>query len=210
MSRVSFLIDGFNLYHSIRTLQQKTRYKAKWLNIHALCKSYLHLFGREAELKDLYYFTAIPFYLEARYPEKIEKQQAYIKCLESFGIQVIKGRFKEKDVYCHRCRSNILKHEEKETDVSIALKMFELCHYDACDVIVVVSGDTDLYPAVEVCERVFEDKKFVFAFPFNRKNKELLKIAPDSFSISKKQYIKHLLPNPVIIGEEKVSKPDSW
>jgi hypothetical protein len=64
---------------------------------------------------------------------------------------------------------------------SFALKMFEVCHYDTCDVVVVVSGDTDLSPAVVTCERVFEKKKFIFAFPFNRKNKELLKIAPDSW-----------------------------
>ncbi|MCK5580259.1 MAG: NYN domain-containing protein [Candidatus Omnitrophica bacterium] len=204
------MIDGFNLYHSIRSLEQKTRYKAKWLNVRSLCESYLSLFGRDAVLQDIYYFTAIPFYLESRYPEKIERHLTYIKCLESLNIKVVRGRFKEKDVYCHRCKSNILKHEEKETDVSIALKMFELCHCDDCDQIVVVSGDTDLFPAVEVCERIFEDKTFLFAFPFNRKNSELARIAPKSFSIGKKQYINNLLSSPFKVGDDEIYKPDSW
>lgn len=211
MKRVSFLIDGFNLYHSIRALKKQTGFVCKWLDIQSLCASYMNLFGREAVLEKVYYFSAIATYLKPQYPQKIIKHEQYIKCLESTGVEVILGRFKNKDVYCHNCKSKILKHEEKETDVYIAIKILELLFNDECDEVVVVSGDTDLGAAAKKALELFPTKKVRFAFPYERKNKELLRIAPDSFSIGKTQYAKHLLPNPVILRDGmEIKKPDNW
>jgi len=104
----------------------------------------------------------------------------------------------------------ILKHEEKETDVAIAVKLFEVCFKSKADIIIIVTGDTDLSPAVKTCKELFPKKRILFAFPFDRKNKELLKLAPDSFSISKKQYINHVLSNPIKIKNQEICKPDKW
>ena len=102
-------------------------------------------------------------------------------------------------------------HEEKETDVALAVKVFEIFHKDECDTIVMVTGDTDLSPAIKKCNELFSDKRIVFCFPFRRKNKELAKLAPSSFSIRKKQYIRNQLPNPVILVDGKeIYKPTSW
>lgn len=211
MRKVAFLIDGFNVYHSILRIKKDTGYSTKWLNLQSLCKSYLHLFGKETALEDIFYFSAIPHHLKEIKPHKIHRHQQYIRCLESTGIQVILGRFKNKDVYCHRCKSMILKHEEKETDVSIAIKLLELFFTNSCDIAVIMSGDTDLSPAIQKCIELFPDKKIIFSFPFARKNKELLKLAPGSFSINKKQYIKHQLPNPFVLGDStEIHKPTSW
>lgn len=104
-----------------------------------------------------------------------------------------------------------LTHEEKETDVSIGIKLLEVGFRDLCDIVVVVSGDTDLAPAAKRFESLFPEKQIVFAFPFDRKNKELLKLAPQSFSISKKQYFRHSFPDPYILSDgTKISKPSSW
>ena len=121
------------------------------------------------------------------------------------------GRFKEKDVFCTKCRSVFLKHEEKETDVAIAVTLVELLFTDKCDTAVIMSGDTDLSPAVAKSKMLFADKKILFAFPYARKNKELFKLAPGSFSISQKQYIRHQFPNPVILKDgSKIYKPSTW
>lgn len=209
MNKTSFLIDGFNLYHSILDLKKTTGYKTKWLDIAALCKSYLYLFGKEARLETIYYFSAIPYYLAN--PDKEQRQTDYILCLKSTGIKVELGRFKGKDVYCPRCDSMILKHEEKETDVAIAVKLLEVCFTDAADNVVILSGDTDLAPAIRSCRQFFPAKKVIFAFPYKRKNKELADLAPDSFSISQKQYIRHQLSNPVILQEgQQIPKPSTW
>jgi uncharacterized LabA/DUF88 family protein len=211
MNKVIFLVDGFNVYHSILRLKRDTGYSTKWLDLASLCKSYIHLFGKDARLEAIYYFSAIPHYLSSSDPDKIQRHENYIRCLESTGVHIELGRFKEKDVFCHRCHSMILKHEEKETDVAIAIKLLEACFTNICDTAVIVSGDTDLSPAIKKCQDLFKDKKIVCAFPFARKNKELATLAPGSFSISKKQYIRHQLPNPVILTDgQKVYKPNSW
>ncbi len=211
MNRVIFLIDGFNLYHSIVELRRDTRYSTKWLDIHALCKSYLHLFGKESTLEKIYYFSALPLYLMTSHPEKIKRHKEYIACLEASGISIELGRFKQKDVFCEKCKSMILKHEEKETDVAIAIKLQEIFLTDACDTAVIVSGDTDLSPAIRSCKKLFKDKKVVFAFPYARKNKELAALAPDSFSLSRNQYIRHQLSDPTTLKDGRViNKPSSW
>lgn len=211
MSKVSFLIDGFNLYHSVLRLKRDTGFNTKWLDITSLCRSCVHLFGKTAVLESVYYFSAVPHYLSQRDPRKIQRHETYLKCLESTGVKVILGRFKEKDTYCPKCRSLFLKHEEKETDVSIGITLLELFFTNVCDVTVVVSGDTDLSPAVKKCQSLFPKKKILFAFPYARKNKELSNLAPGSFSINSKQYIRHQFPNPVAFKDGlKIYKPASW
>ncbi len=211
MNRVIFLIDGFNIYHSILDLKRHAGYSTKWLDLSSLCKSYIHLFGKASRLEEIRYFSAIPYYLTSHNPNKIKRHKNYIECLKSAGIQVELGRFKVKYVYCDKCKAMVLKHEEKETDVTMAITVVEVFLNDLCDTAVIVSGDTDLSPAVRKCQNLFPDKKIVFAFPYARKNKELASLSPDSFSINKKQYIKHQLPNPVILKDgNKIYKPKSW
>ncbi len=211
MNRVIFLIDGFNIYHSTLELRRHTGYCTKWLDLASLMKSYIHLFGKDAQVQAIHYFSAIPYYLSAQDPRKIQRHKDYISCLESSGINVELGRFKVKYVYCDKCKSMVLKHEEKETDVTIAIKVVEIFLKDECDTAVIVSGDTDLSPAIRKCKNLFPAKKIVFCFPYARKNKELASLAPGSFSISKKQYIKHQFPNPAVLKAGKeIYKPKSW
>ena len=192
-------------------MQFKTKFKCKWLNIKELCTSYLHLFGKDAVLAEVYYFSAIPYYMSATKPHRISRHKSYIKCLEDTGVNIELGRFKEKDVYCQKCKSMTLTHEEKETDVAIGIKLLEVGFRDLCDVVVVVSGDTDLAPAAKRFDSLFPEKKIVFAFPFARKNKELLRLAPQSFSISKKQYYRHNFSDPFTLSNgTKIRKPSSW
>ena len=211
MKRVTYLIDGFNLYHSIRSLKWKKGYKCKWLNINALCQTYLSLFGKDATLGQIFYFSAIPYYLASSKPHRIRRHKAYIRCLEDTEVQVNLGRFKEKDVYCQRCSSMTLTHEEKETDVAIGARLVEVCFQGECEVVVIVSGDTDLLPAVKRCQELFPQKEIVFAFPFDRKSRQLERLSPKSFSISKKQYLRHQFSDPYTLTDgTQVSKPSVW
>jgi len=212
MKRVCFLIDGFNLYHSIKDVNKIHGVKAKWLDLHSLCQSYLYQFGKDAILKDIFYFSAYPNHLMNTHPDTIARHKNLIACFEDLGIKVILGRFREKKVYCSSCKTHIIKHEEKETDVAIAVKIIELFHNDDCDLQVIMSGDTDLAPAVRTSISLFPKKQICFAFPFNRKMKELSNLSTlPSFSISWVNYQKHLLPDPYILKSgTSISKPKTW
>lgn len=212
MIRVSFLIDGFNLYHSVKDLDKILGIKAKWLDLKSLCQSYIYLFGKDAVLQDIYYFSAYPNHLSNKRPDTILRHKNFVTCLEDMGINVILGRFKEKKIYCDCCKKIISKHEEKETDVAIAIKIIELFHCDSCDIQVIISGDTDLAPAVKTSLSLFNDKQICFAFPFNREMRELSKLSTlKSFSIGARNYQKHLLPDPFLLTNgQKIPKPTNW
>jgi uncharacterized LabA/DUF88 family protein len=49
----------------------------------------------------------------------------------------------------------------------------EVLMNNECDTVVLVTGDTDLAPAVRTVKRLFPDKTITFIFPYKRKNKEL-------------------------------------
>ncbi len=63
MSRVAFLVDGFNVYHSIREAIKDGSGSSKWLDYHSLCRSYLNVFGRKAHLERVVYFSAYATHL---------------------------------------------------------------------------------------------------------------------------------------------------
>lgn len=213
MNRVVFLVDGFNLYHSLVEAQRDAGGKTtKWLDLGRLCTSYLHIAGHiigcRAELKQIYYFSASPTH---RSQDKIDRHVLYVRCLRATGVDVQLGRFKKKTVRCNRCSRDIITHEEKETDVAIASKLFEICQFDQADITILMTGDTDLAPAVITCKRLFPSKPILFAFPYKRTNAELAKIAPESFSIKLKSCLRCQFPNPLVFPDgSKIHKPSLW
>lgn len=112
---------------------------------------------------------------------------------------------------CPSCGHEYDRYEEKETDVSIALKLLELFITDSCDTVILVTGDTDLAPAVRTAKKLFSSKRVLFAFPYKRKNKELAQLAPRSFEIRKEKYTNHQFPDPYTLPDgSKVNKPSKW
>jgi hypothetical protein len=77
--------------------------------------------------------------------------------------------------------------------------------------IVLVTGDTDLAPAVRIAQRLFPRNDIRFALPYERGTKSLRKIAPKSFRIGKDGYTKHQFPDPFIRKSgRRVAKPSDF
>jgi len=214
-AKVSFIIDGFNLYHSVRKAEQDLNRSTKWLNIKALCQSYLSTIGRHfnvyAVLEKIYYFSAIAYHMQSSDPDVPKRHKLYLRCLEDSGIIIHLSRFKQKQVLCLNCGQKFIKHEEKETDVAIAMKVAELCINDKSDIIVLVTGDTDLAPCIEFVKKYYPEKRIVFAFPYKRTNTQLQQMADFSFRIRAQQYAKYQFSDPYTLSNGKqIKKPLSW
>jgi len=208
MQRTTFLVDGFNLYHSIKDLQRDFGIRTKWLNIRDLCVSLLPLIDKHAGLQNIYYFSAYATHLND--PEVLTRHQNYVSCLEDTGIIAIISRFKAKTIRCPSCGTIIIRHEEKETDVAIAAKLLELFARNACENVVLVTGDTDLVPAVKCARQLFSGCQVFVAFPYGRKNKELAQLT-HSFKIGRARYMAHQFPDPFILKDgTHINKPNSW
>jgi len=139
--RVAAFVDGFNLYHALRDLG---RDHLKWLNLRLLCE---HFARRPAlSLVDVFYFSA---YATWR-PSSYRRHREYVRALQANGVTVVMGRFKGKDRWCWRCQAGWKDHEEKETDVNIALQLLLGGLRGRFDRALLVSGDSDLAPAVRL------------------------------------------------------------
>lgn len=208
--RVSFFIDGFNLYHSIRDVEKVIKSKVRWLDLTSLLSSYLEHLSIDAKLQDIYFFTAIRNHVAKTNPESVQRHQTYIKALESSGIRIIKGKFKRGQNFCKACNKVYEKYEEKETDVHIAIKIIEMAMTNRLDAIVIVSGDTDLIPAVDLVRKYFPDIRLYVIFPYNRKNSAILSRISGSFKLKAESYKRHQLPERIQNQSNLIVKPKSW
>jgi uncharacterized LabA/DUF88 family protein len=212
--RTAFVVDGFNVYHSLvdasRALGLPDERGTKWLDLRGLCQSYLPIFGRRATLAGVYYFSALANHLQQSHPGLTARHRHYTNVLRGTGVEVELGRFKKKFLTCPACLKTIKRHEEKETDVAIAVKVLELFACDAADRVVLMTGDTDLAPAVRTAKRLYPTREVCFAFPWNRKQAELAGLVATCISISREAYRAHQFPDPVVIDGKSYAKPALW
>lgn len=165
MQRVMVFVDGFNLYYGVRT---KYGRRYHWLDVQRLAHN---LIKPHQRLVGVRYFTA-----RVRNDPAAERRQSiYLDALaaNSSNLDIISGRFQEKERTCRACGMTSTGFEEKETDVSIALAILEHGVLDHFDVALLISGDSDLCPAVRALARVCPSKHVVVAFPPARWSAEL-------------------------------------
>jgi uncharacterized LabA/DUF88 family protein len=212
MNRTSFLVDGFNVYHSAKAASTDLSGRStKWLNLQALLSSFLPVIGAGATLEKIYYFSALASHLDAYRAGVTARHRLYLECLQATDVIPVLGRFKYKTVHCRTCTRDNPHYEEKETDVAMSVRLIEILLKDEADTVVIVIGDTDLAPAVRTAAALFPSKQICFAFPYKRKNKELAQLVSKHFQIRKERYLAHQFPDPYVLPSGKrVSKPTGW
>ena len=160
--RTVVYVDGLNFYYGA---VRGTPYK--WLNF----EQYFSLIRQADDLIAIKYFTA-----EVVGPTR-SNQAVFLGALSTLPkVQVFLGRFKTKHIKCefaactHQPADQRVfdKPEEKRTDVNIAVTMVDDAYQDRCDQFVLVSGDSDLVPAVRLIRDRFPSKKIVVYIPAAR------------------------------------------
>lgn len=214
MKRVAFLVDGFNLYHSLVCGQFDSGGRTtKWLDLRGLCASYLPdiagVLRSEVELGGVHYFSAPPNHLSA---DKQSRHRHYMTCLSSTAVDVHLGHFRLKDVRCPTCHAAFQKAEEKETDVAIGVMLLELCHTGRAGAIALVTGDTDLAPAIRCAQKLFAHIPIITLLPYRRVNKELKKLCSGRcFRITLQRYLSHQFADPLRLPDgSSIGKPATW
>jgi len=132
-----------------------------------------------------------PFPLASLFPEpqtrpdhrEVSGFRTYLEVLEASGVRLHVAEFMRKTFACPHCGREIERWEEKETDVSLGVIAVELLHLRACDTLAIVSGDTDLAPAIRAAKRLFPESRLCVVFPYARFNAELQQLADFSFRI---------------------------
>jgi uncharacterized LabA/DUF88 family protein len=199
------LIDGFNVYHPLD--EDKRYHKYKWLNLEALADAFVM---KKDQLDKLYYFTSIAYWSKT----KQKKHLDYIKALKTVSkkIEIVLGKFKKRDVKCRICGEWFKKHEEKQTDVNIAIMLLKLAITNSFDKAIIVSADSDLVPAIKATKEVFPEKQIGVLFPFNSEMTYELKEASDFHSFITKKHLKGCLLDKTIQSENNniLVCPTEW
>jgi len=212
VTRTMFFYDGFNLYHSLeRARLAAPQVPVKWLDLTALAHGHLSSINPDAALAGVHYFTAYAEHFALTKPERLARHRAYVRALTATGVTVHFGHFKPKAVWVESIASYARIWQEKATDVSVVAQVFSQAARNTFDVAVIVSGDADYAPALPVFHELFPTKRLLFAFPFDRKNKELDRAAPASFVLSRESYAQHQFPEAVRLPSGKfVVRPHAW
>ena len=100
---------------------------------------------------------------------------------------------------------------EKGTDVALAMALLREASKGDLDEAVIISGDADYLPAVKVFRQMYPDIGLRFAFPRGRASKELLREAPNSFTLTSAAYLSHRLPERIRLPSGKfLHCPAEW
>lgn len=202
--RMCIYVDGFNLYHGLHDAYGR---KWLWLDLVKLAQT----LRPKNDIVRVKYFTADV----VNESDAASRQATYINALTArypAVFEVIRGHYKSKTKTCRSCGSTWQHHEEKETDVNIALHVLKDALDGACESALVVSADSDLGPAVKMVRDAKPDYFIAAAFPPNRYSADLHHLMPSSFHINKNKVRTSQLP-PTVVGrapDKTYSRPPKW
>jgi uncharacterized LabA/DUF88 family protein len=202
MIRVAAFIDGFNLYHAVSDLHKP---HLKWLDLRKVLHNFLD--PSIHSLDAVYYFSAYATWLADAH----NRHQSYVAALEHSGVIPVMGNFKEKQRGCNKCGTGWIGHEEKESDVNLAIHMLRCAYRDEYDEAFLITGDSDIAPSVKMIKGDFPSKKIKLITPPGRwQSKELGAIADKCAKIKDIHLERSLFPEHIIDpanGNIIVSRP---
>lgn len=171
--RILALIDDFNYYHKLKEYQDKYNTCVKWLDYRSLVESWL---GEEDDKDnvEIIYFSAIATWRGAA---SVLRHKTYLQALQLRNIKSVLGEFKEKRT--HRCKPNeqcsnctcspdkkkLIRHEEKNSDVNLAITLIEKSIKNEFDKCFILSADNDFASAITRARELNPNVKIIIQPP---------------------------------------------
>ena len=206
-TRAIVYIDGFNLYYGA---VRNTRFK--WLNL----QKYFELVRPADDIQRIHYFTAL-----VDGSHRVD-QEEYLAALATLPkVNVVLGRYMHKPLVCRvtSCRfagkREFMRPEEKQTDVNIALQMLDDAHQGLAERFILVSGDSDLVPAITMVKARAPQIEIVVYVPANHPSRgaavELRTAADKARNLPLIQLAHAQFPQTFQgPGNRRIRKPASW
>lgn len=193
-------VDGFNLYFGI-SIQHS---HLKWLDVKGLAKSLLR---SHQTMVDVKYFTS----MVSNDPPKEQRQRTYLSAIQNTGTSIIYGSYRSRPKACRRCGHTWNQSEEKMTDVNIAVEMLVDAIKDRFDTAFLISGDSDLVPAIVAIQQNFPRKRVVVVFPPNRQNNSVKNVATGSLNLGRRSLSQNQFPPTITLPNGYLlHKPPQW
>lgn len=202
-NRVIGYIDGYNLYYGMKEDGQQEHL---WLDLNAMMQA---LLLPSQELVHTKYFTS-----RTNYPQdSVRRQTTYLEAIGTLPkMTIVEGRYEGEPFHCTKCGHPAIKHSEKMTDVNIAVTMVNDASDNLFDTAILVTGDSDQVPTIELIHRLWSpSKRVICAFPPRRKSKHLQSVAKGTVHISdviiRRSQLPDLIQKP---GTFPLARPAHW
>jgi 6-hydroxy-3-succinoylpyridine 3-monooxygenase len=211
--RCTIYVDSFNWYFGI--FQHRPAWK--WLNV----QSFFEALRLDEEVVAVKFFTALVDPLK-HLSTRRDRQKRYLKTLGTLPkVKIIVGKYQERTVTCQArdCmrRLEYQVAEEKKTDVNIAVNLLEDSVRGLTDSMVIVSGDSDLEPAVEWVRRNYPQVKITVYIPVlenerqQRRNDNYHRMGVTCKPLPLTDIPRHVFPATVKLNEnETITRPVEW
>lgn len=171
-SKISFYIDGFNLYYSLFNFcdnwiyddKNKKRHnkdcnihtceasKYKWINLFLLCERIAmnHNFKID-KIQNVKLFTSKQDKTNSNY----HRHELFEKMQNQYGCNIIHGRFDK----------NKGNKQEKETDMNIAMNVIEDVLFNGINVVFLMTNDSDFCPLIKFLKKNCKNIKLILYSP---------------------------------------------
>jgi len=199
--RAAAYIDGFNLYHAIADLGQPY---LKWCNLWRLTEI---IIPRKTEtVVKVTYCTA--FYRGDE--RKNFRHRQYIQALENVGVTIVHGHYVHEDMACRACGSQWRKPTEKETDINLALSLYQDAVRDVYDKAYLVTADSDQAATARFFKEAFANKALITVAPPGRKHSaHIVSYANGRISLNEDHIDRSVFPA-LVMGEKTAKRPDEY
>ena len=121
-------------------------------------------------------------------------------------MKFIYGKFKTRSRNCPLCSREYTTHEEKLTDVNLAITLFENALKNTFDKAVIISADSDLIPPIRAIKNLFPEKYVAVLPPYNNSALDLINNAHKKYKMKAKTLLDSQLPDIVLI----FNRPHKW
>lgn len=202
-------VDGFNLYYGA---VKGTAYK--WLDIQKM----VQLILPKNQILKIKYFTAL---VNARPqdPDQPIRQQMYLRALRTIpNLEIIYGHFLTHPVRLplvnpipgQNSYAEVIKTEEKGSDVNIATHLLHDGYQGAYGVAIVISNDSDLVEAIKIVRNELNKGVIVLNPRPNSPSQELKRTATFVKDIRQGVLAASQFPNTLQDKNGTFTKPASW
>ena len=201
--RAGFYVDGFNLYHAINDLQKPY---LKWVSLKRLAERSLKPY--RAKLVETVFCTA---YFPGDF-DKRKRHEGYIAAQAAEGTKVVLGHSIHEPASCRGCGREWRQPREKETDINVALSLFDAAKSGRIDLAFLVTADTDQAATLKFLQRTCPEVETVVLTPPGRATSSHLKnVAGKASKLSETDIDLSILPSMVQPAEGRlITRPPQY
>ena len=190
--RSALYVDGFNLYHAIKDLNEPF---LKWCNLWQLGEILIP--SKTEKLVKVVFCTAY-------YPGDSQKRwrhEQYINALTNVGVRCVFGHYIHERRDCRECRYSWEQPTEKASDLNLGLSLITDARDDVFDRAYLLTADSDQAATAKFLRDTVPKKSLITVAPPGRNfSSNIEKYAEGRIALSRDHLERSLFPQVVLSG----------